>query len=129
MLPVSTYEGLNPSQWVQPTDEMPVILVCDICKHANIYSPHRNSRYHYPTDQRTSYFHSGVTAPLLSLQCEGENNEFRLPLVVTWIEGIREGEKIEIAETWIGGRLECPNQHQIHWPWHQSEIAQESPLG
>src|ERR1022692_3873260 len=45
MLPVDTYAALDQCQWVQPMDETPVILVCDICKYANIYSPHRNSRY------------------------------------------------------------------------------------
>lgn len=121
MLPCDAYTKLNPSQWVQPTDEIPVALVCDICKHVYIYSPHQNSRYHRPTDMSGMYFHNGVTVPFLSLQCEGGSSEFRLPLVVTWRDGIREGEKQQIAEMWIGGHLECPNQHRIHWPWRQSD--------
>jgi hypothetical protein len=121
MLPCDAYTELDPSQWVQPSDEMPVILACDICKHANIYAPRHNSRYSYPTDRTGMCFHTGQTNRLLSLGCAGENNEFRVPVVVTWIDGIDEGEKREIAETWIGGHLRCPDQHQILWPWRQSE--------
>jgi hypothetical protein len=121
MLPCDAYRGLNPSQWVQPTDETPVILVCEICKHAYIYSPHQNSRYHHPTDMSGMCFHSGATVPLLSLQCVGENSEFRLPLVVTWSDSIRKGDRPEIAARWIRGHLECPNQHPIFWPWRQAE--------
>jgi len=120
MLPVDAYEALVPSQWVQPSDEMPVILVCDPCKHANIYSPHPNSRYLRPTDHKKWCFRTGETGRLLSLQCAGESSEFRVPVVVTWIAGIDEGEKLEIAKTWIGGHLECPNQHRIPWPWRQT---------
>lgn len=121
MLPVDTYAALDQYRWVQPTDEMPVILVCEICKHGNIYSPHRDSRYHDPTDGRILYSHSGAGVLVLPLQCEGENNEFRLPLVETWRDGIREGEKIEIVARWIGGHLECPSQHRIHWPFGQAQ--------
>jgi hypothetical protein len=121
MLPCDAYKGLDSSQWVQPTDEMPVILVCEICKHAYIYSPHPNSRYHHPTDTSGWYIHSEVVGRPIPLQCVGENNEFRLPLVLLmWRDGIREGEKREIAAMWIGGHLECPSQHRIHWPFRQA---------
>jgi hypothetical protein len=129
LLPCDAYKELNPSQWVQPTDEMPVILVCDSCKHANIYSPLQNSRYYHPTDRSGTCFRTGETDRLLSLECAGGNREFRVPVIITWIDGIREGEKQEIAATWIGGHLECPNKHQIFWPWRQSDVAQKSPVG
>jgi hypothetical protein len=123
MLPLDDFERLVPGRGGLPTNDRPVILVCILCKHANIYSPLESSPYYDPGWQRIQCFRGGATDRVVTLKCVGENNEFQAPLVVTWIDGMTEGEKIERAEPWIGGHLKCPAGHAIPWPWRQDEVA------
>lgn len=129
MLPIDTFERIFPHRGMSTNDDLSVILVCDSCKHANIYSLDKRSLYHDPKMQRVLWVPGGVPEILLPLECEGEKNEFQIALVVTWNEGRLEEEKSKICETWIGGHLRCPSGHVISWPWKQFEIARNPPVG
>ena len=120
MLPLDDFERLVPNRGEPPNDDRALILVCEPCKHANIYSPVQSSPYYLGTE-RTECFRSGASDVVYTQKCAGEWNEFQAPIVATWIDGMSEGEKIERAETWIGGHLRCPAGHAVPWPWRQSE--------
>ena len=119
MLPIDTFERIFPYRGMSANDDHSVVLICDPCKHANIYSPDESSLYYDPKMERVLWVPGAVPEILLPLECAGANREFRIALVVTWNEGRTVQEKSEIAKTWIGGHLECPNRHPIHWPWRQ----------
>jgi len=116
-LPCDAYAKLSEDQWDQSSDEQPVILVCEICKHANIYSPLLSSRYHDPTDTRGAHFPGGEAERLLSVRCTEQTCQFRLPFVITGIDGMTTERKEEYTMSWIGEDLKCPKGHPIAWPF------------
>jgi len=105
MLPIDTFERIFPDRGVSANDDLSVILVCDSCKHANIYSSDRRSQYRDPNLRQVSWVHTGETKIELWLKCGGGKNEFQVPVVVTWNEGRLDEEKPQICESWIGGHL------------------------
>lgn len=120
MLPLDDFERLVPSQGEPPDDDRAVILVCEPCKYANIYSPRRNSPYYIGMERREC-LRIGVPDRVYTPQCAGKMNEFQAPLVVTWIGEPTEADKQRRSETWIGGHLRCSAGHAIPWPWRQTE--------
>jgi len=129
MLPIDTFERLFPDRGVPANDDLSVILVCDPCKTAHIYSPDRRSLYHDPKMRQVSWPRSGETKIELWLKCEEGRHEFRVPLVVTWTEGRTVEEKSEIEKLWHGEHLQCAEGHRILWPWKRTEVAHKSPMG
>lgn len=121
MLPIDAFKRLFPHQGMSANDDLSVILVCDACKHANIYSPDRRSQYYHSRTDQVSLVHSGETKIELWLRCAGSETEFQVPLVVTWTKSRLEEEKPAICASWIAHDMRCPNGHAIYWPWRQSE--------
>jgi hypothetical protein len=119
LLPLDDFERLVPHQGESTNDDRPVILVCEPCKHSNIYSPVPSSPYFHGM-MSTTCFRNGVTGVLYSPKCEGELSEFQAPLVITWIGEPSEEDKQRRYATWIGGHLRCSAGHVIPWPWKQA---------
>lgn len=89
----------------------------------------QDSRYYDPADgtyikcfQRS---HGSVTTAAM----RREGTEFQVPLVVTWTDGTTEGEKLDIAATWIGGNLLCPSGHSIPCRGRHARFDPLPPLG
>ena len=116
-LPLDDFERLVPSQGKPPNDDRVLILVCDSCKHANIYSPLQKSPYYGRGSENIRCFRNGVTDCRKILRCAGETREFQAPLIVFWIGDISEVEKGEAEQRWRGEHLKCAAGHSIPWPF------------
>lgn len=101
----------------QLSNESPVALVCIVCKHVGIFSSQLDSPYYDPNWRQTTSFREGKTEWLSTLLCKGEENEFRVPLLVTWPPDLTVQEKIDRANMWHGEGLQCPAGHLVFWPW------------
>jgi len=120
LLPLDDFERLVPHLAESSSGDLPLILVCEPCKHANIYSPVPNSPYFHGIEN-IKCFRTGASDVVYTPKCAGELNEFQAPLVVTWIGEPTEVDKQERCATWIGGHLRCAAGHVIPWPWHQTD--------
>jgi hypothetical protein len=99
------------------TDASPAALLCIVCKRVDIFSSQSSSPYYDPNSRQVTSFRDGKTEWLSTLLCEGELDEFRVPLLVTWPPDLTVQEKMERAKTWNGTGLQCPAGHRIFWPW------------
>jgi hypothetical protein len=116
LLPLDDFERLVPRQPDSPTDTRAAILVCEPCKHAYIYSHLPDSPY-FQAKARRECFRTGVAESLGTLQCAGIRNEFRVPVIATWIEGTTVEKKQQRISSWRGDDLRCPEGHPIRWPF------------
>lgn len=114
--PLDDFERLVPNQADSPSGDCAVILVCEPCKRANIYSPLQSSPYFRGMGHRDC-FRNGASDRICTLRCEGEANEFQAPLVVTWIGEPTGADKQARSESWTGGHLRCAAGHAIPWPF------------
>jgi|SRR5580698_4046271 hypothetical protein len=98
-------------------NDFPVALVCIVCKRVDIFSSQPGSPYYDPNWRHISSFRDGKTEWLSTLLCKGEENEFRVPLLITWTTDFTVHEKMDRATTWHGNNMLCPVGHPIFWPW------------
>lgn len=126
LIPQDDFARFVPRQWESPTDDCAVILACERCKRANIYSPLRGSPYFRVREHREC-FRTGPTDRVCTLRCAGASNEFQAPLVVMWVGEPSEADKQARCESWIGGHLRCAGGHEIPWP--RLQFSANHPAG
>jgi len=101
----------------QLNNVFPVALVCVVCKRVDVFSSQLGSPYYDPNWRHITSLQDGKTEWLSTLLCKGDENEFRVPLLVTWTADFTVQEKMDRTNTWHGDNMLCPGGHPIFWPW------------